>query len=293
MPLVVNSTSAFLSDVEQSNNNFFNAGSIVLGLRDGDGNLLTYPLFSILGMNPNDLQSKTVKVTKEGTLDFQYSFQINQTGEDSALCNILTVDAKLDGVSKYNGNLLELNFSPAIMISETSDDWNFLVSFNSSDPSLQLKTCSFDLVVKGWQSGSDGTWGLTDTKTLTNTISYFLPTIEPIPALSTLVTIATQSAELNMSILEDKKTVSFSLNNISDFKKISYQLSYDSDNESQGIIGEADLNNQVSFEMNNITLGTCSGGGTCVYHQNVHNFQLSVDLTDNKDKVIYLLKSIE
>ncbi len=65
--------------------------------------------------------------------------------------------------------------------------------------------------------------------------------------------------------------------NIANFTSLTYQLTYDTDSTPQGVIGKVDLSGSDHFEKE-ILLGTCSTDGTCVYHQGVHNFQLTVTL---------------
>ena len=164
-------TSASLSDAEKSYENTFAAGSVDLSLKDRGGALLASPLFGISVMKPGDSETKIVKVTKEGTLDFQYSVRVLKTGGDDNLCNALKIEARLDGVSRYSGSLTSLNLNPAATISGGEDSWDFTVRLESADTGLQSQTCSFDLIIKGWQIGSDGNWGLTDTESLTNSVS--------------------------------------------------------------------------------------------------------------------------
>jgi trimethylamine:corrinoid methyltransferase-like protein len=46
------------------------------------------------------------------------------------------------------------------------------------------------------------------------------------------------------------------------------------------------LDNQADFRKENILLGTCSAGGTCVYHSGVKNLVLTITLTDLSGKTI-------
>lgn len=166
----VSSTNANLFDAEESSANSFSAGSVDFSL-DGSG-------FNLPALNTDDPKSKNVKVVNDGSLDFEYSVEVVQTGGDTALCNALRINARLDGTSQYNGNLTGLNLNPATTISGSDDAWRFTVRLNNTNPNFQAKSCSFDLVFKGWQVGSDGTWGLTDTEVLSNTVTT-ADTIKP------------------------------------------------------------------------------------------------------------------
>lgn len=100
------------------------------------------------------------------------------------------------------------------------------------------------------------------------------------------------TAEAFLSLSPDKKTADFKLFNITNFIKISYELTYETDNGTQGIIGEQELNNQNEFIKNNLVLATCSAGGTCVYHQGARNFKLHTELINKKGNKIILDKTL-
>lgn len=100
------------------------------------------------------------------------------------------------------------------------------------------------------------------------------------------------SPKITFNLSEDKKTISFTVSSIENFAKLNYALTYETDSEPQGIIGEAELNNQSEFKKENIILGTCSTGGTCVYHQGIKNINLKVDLLDENNKITTLTASL-
>lgn len=97
---------------------------------------------------------------------------------------------------------------------------------------------------------------------------------------------------INLTLADDKKSVSFKVENLSGFVAISYELTYDSDQAPQGVTGKSDLNGATQYTKDNILLGTCSTGGTCTYNTGVKNIHLKVDLTDKDGKVTTLEKSI-
>ena len=117
-------------------------------------------------------------------MDFEYRIWEQKTSGDDALCDALQVEAKLDGVSQYNGNLSGLNLNPAATISGGSDDWTFILRLDSSDSTLQSKSCGFDINFKGWQIGSDGTWGLFDEESLQNNVTTSCWVAPTAPTLS-------------------------------------------------------------------------------------------------------------
>lgn len=98
---------------------------------------------------------------------------------------------------------------------------------------------------------------------------------------------------LSFSYSSATHSVSFAVENINHYKKLEYQLTYDSENGQQGVIGAQDLNNQDQFRQDKIILGTCSSGGTCVYHSKVKNMKVEVDLFDQNNAITHLEKTIE
>jgi len=101
-----------------------------------------------------------------------------------------------------------------------------------------------------------------------------------------------ESIDLDFFVNPEKTTIGFSVGNISEYEKISYEISYKSDEGVQGIIGQQETKSQSVFERKDIILGTCSSGGSCVYHQNPHDFVITVTLTDKNSKTAVKSKSI-
>ncbi len=164
-------TSSDFNDQETSNNNIFTATTLDFTLTDLSDSLLTPPLFNEVDFKPGSSITKAVRVKKVGINDFKYQLTVNQTGGDSNLCNALNVEAKLDGTTLYTGSLTGLTLTPLVTISGSQDDWTFITSLSDNNDTLKNKTCAFNLKVKGWQTDSDGTWGLSDEEVLGNTIN--------------------------------------------------------------------------------------------------------------------------
>lgn len=91
----------------------------------------------------------------------------------------------------------------------------------------------------------------------------------------------------SLSLSSDKKTVSFTAGNVSDFTHISYELTYDTDSEPEGAKGDTDLHGENEFTRD-IPLGTYSPLGGFVYHTGVNNFILKIDLKDNDGNITTL-----
>jgi hypothetical protein len=100
---------------------------------------------------------------------------------------------------------------------------------------------------------------------------------EPLPSQPVI-----KEPKLELSVSEDKKVATLSAINLKGFSKLEYELTYNSDLSPEGVVGKIDLDKDQEVFEKTITLGTCSTGGTCVYHQGVKNFHLKVTLDEKK-----------
>jgi hypothetical protein len=89
--------------------------------------------------------------------------------------------------------------------------------------------------------------------------------------------------KINLTLSDDKRIATVGAANLTNYKKLSFELIYDSDLAPQGVVGETDLSGDLFVRT--IVLGTCSTGGTCVYHENARNFQLKIILDGTKEVV--------
>jgi len=96
----------------------------------------------------------------------------------------------------------------------------------------------------------------------------------------------------NLSMADDKKTASFSADNIAGFVKLSYTLTYDTYGTQKGITGtDIDISQTDSFGKNNLDLATCSAG-VCTYDENISAMKLQITLTDKEGKQQTLEKEL-
>jgi signal peptidase len=153
----IKSTNAFFSDVMLVEGNTFTAARL-------DFSLNSPANFFPDTLTPGDSSTRDVGVVNDGSLDFQYNLSATQTGGDSNFCGALQIEARLNETVQYSGSLLGLT---ATMVFNPLDNWEFYVSLNDYDLSLQSKICNFDLVFSGEQVGGGG---FTDEEILENTI---------------------------------------------------------------------------------------------------------------------------
>ena len=105
------------------------------------------------------------------------------------------------------------------------------------------------------------------------------------------------SENLNEPILtltHDEKTheISFSVTNIQSYTFLSWELSYDSNDQLQGAVGNTELTEEKDYTKGHIFLGTCSTGGSCVSHIEVKNLHLKVILKKADGKELILEKTL-
>lgn len=150
---------------------------------------------------------------------------------------------------------------------EGTDGWN--ITANEGE-SIARK-------VKGADTDSVDDW-----EVLTNPNPGTNPYSDPAP----------ENPQLELNISPDREFASFKVTNIQDFVKLSYELTYDTDTISDGVVGSEDLSGQDEYAKDGITLGTCSSGGTCVYYTGVYNIKLKVILEDSDGNPTALEKII-
>lgn len=154
-------------DYANSNVNSFSASTLFFNLTELSGDPIILPMFNASDLKPNAPQLfASFRINKEGTEDFKYNIYFVKTAGDDVLCSALNIEAKLDGTTLYDGSLSGLWIDPRPTIIDGTDDWELAISLFDSAAELREKNCSFDLVVKGWQTDSDGSWGFSDSDSL-------------------------------------------------------------------------------------------------------------------------------
>jgi len=95
--------------------------------------------------------------------------------------------------------------------------------------------------------------------------------------------------EVSFFFSEDKKAVGFSVKNISQDEKLSYEITYNADQGGQGIKGEIEINGQETISREDLKLGTCSAEGkVCTDHTGIKEINLKIVLIkpNGEDKII-------
>lgn len=93
---------------------------------------------------------------------------------------------------------------------------------------------------------------------------------------------------LDFSLREDKHAVGFTIagNELAQFQKLEYQITYDSDQGKKGIVGQIDIAGLDEISRVDLLLGTCSDEG-CHYHTGISAIDLQVKLLSPGEKLLH------
>ena len=157
----IGQTLAYYNDTETSTGNAHVAGSLDFSLSADDDFMPE--------VTPETDAAKTVALSNDGSLDFQYT--IRTTGAIGGLCSSLNLVAELDGSEEYNGPLSGLDEGPFVFGGPES--WDFTASLTDDDPDLAGETCDFDFEYSGWQTDLAGPppAGFSDIEIISNTVT--------------------------------------------------------------------------------------------------------------------------
>ncbi|MCL5435667.1 MAG: lamin tail domain-containing protein [Patescibacteria group bacterium] len=161
----ISQTLAYFNDEESNLSNTVTVGTL-------DFSLNSPADFSPATLNPGDTSSRTVDVSNDGSLDFQYTVRAQATSGDTDLCQALTLQASLGATSVYSGLLLDF-ISATTTFDILTPDWHFVVGLPAgAADSLQDKSCGFKFVYNGWQEGLvDGSTGFVDSEEIANIVN--------------------------------------------------------------------------------------------------------------------------
>lgn len=84
----------------------------------------------------------------------------------------------------------------------------------------------------------------------------------------------------------EKAAVGFNIGGIGQYKELDYEIFYQVGEKQEGITGTVEINGENEITREDFTLGTCSSGGTCVYHQGIDVVHLKVILSRPDGEVI-------
>lgn len=266
-------TNASYRDSEE-NSNYFGAGVLDLELKNTDSTDIAGNFFEGKLQTEKDLVKK-LKAENAGSVDLVYWPMYEYKSGEEDVCSALDLTLKRGSDEVYNGKLedLDLATKSATLNPASEDAWEFSLSHENENTSLQGESCDFDIAFKAYQDSS--LIGFSDTEKLSNNISL---AYEPI-------------LTLGHNILEH--LFWFKLQNLQNFVSFHYEYTYDTDLITDGGDETVILTNETQKTIEKL-LGTCSPLEkiVCVYQENPHNFQLTIDLTDIDGHIINLSENL-
>jgi len=166
-------TIAYYNDIENSNINTYEAGTLDFYLDSPSSNFV--PLEIVSNMKAGDSVTRDISVIKEtNSNSFQYNAQTVKTGGNLDFCNILKLEAKLEGKVKYSDGLMNLNLTPPIVIgADGQDDWIFTVTLPTGATFTPGEVCQIKFVFDGSQTKNDLPFGqgFNDTEEITSSFA--------------------------------------------------------------------------------------------------------------------------
>ena len=112
----------------------------------------TNSLFSLSSLRPGGFQVRSLRLHKDGQMNFNYRVKPEITGGNPALCQNLTFTLLQNWQKRYEGALPQVDTTFA-MTDPGKDDWIAVVSLANQDRSLANQSCSFDLIFQSTGKG--------------------------------------------------------------------------------------------------------------------------------------------
>ncbi len=148
----VGQTVSYFNDTETSTDNMFTADSLDFALSVNEYE-------NSIGLG--ETVSASSVLVNSGGMDFQYVLEAETISGNEDFCNALELEAKLNGVERYEGDLMSLG-----TVATTSlGTWKFDIELPVDEDSFTNgEECQFDVIFKGWQTNveSYGDGGFTD-----------------------------------------------------------------------------------------------------------------------------------
>ncbi|MFA5750229.1 MAG: hypothetical protein WC895_03325 [Candidatus Shapirobacteria bacterium] len=163
-------TTADLSVQLIAEDNQMTATTLQFSTRDTSNENETPYLFKTQGLIYDGFDVESIRIKKDGYINFNYQIKANKTSGDDIFCNALQLKIMQNDKFIYNGKLLELDNSKFIN-DNGKDDWIFFLSLNNNDDQLKNKNCEFEFNFKTWRKNVDETGGFKDNIKVINFVS--------------------------------------------------------------------------------------------------------------------------
>jgi len=162
-------TLGYYNNAKGSNGNIFSTGGLDLVLSQANYESLIAP-----GATGEETTVIVDVMPADGSLDMQYTLAVASPSPLDPLCHILTVEAKQEGVSRYQGPLSEL-------LAATSTDfgaWEFIFNLPTGMPVANGEKCELAARFSAWRAdtATPAASGYTDEELLV--LSFTIQTAE-------------------------------------------------------------------------------------------------------------------
>lgn len=159
-------TDADVFDRERISGNTWKASTLDFTTVNSFNNQSSSVLFNTNGIIPGGFGVESVRIKKEGKLDFNFRINTEKTIGDDPLFNALTVRVMQDWQLIHTGKLKDLQLDATIK--DGKSDLVFFISLESTDQSLTGKTCDFDFVFTSWRGDPNRQGGFKDQEKVGN-----------------------------------------------------------------------------------------------------------------------------
>lgn len=137
-------TDADMIDSKTIPNNKWEATTLDFSNRDTANDQVTNLLFNTSGLVRGGFAVKSIRVKKDGQLNFKYQIMSSMTAGDKNLCDNLNIDLYRNWI-KVKSNVVD-SFSYEIALSsEGIDDWVMVTRLLGDEKQLMGKECDFEL----------------------------------------------------------------------------------------------------------------------------------------------------
>lgn len=143
------------------------ASTLDFSNRDTATNQYASTLFSVTGLLPGGYKVESLRLKKEGKMNFNYWLSVEKINGDQNLFDNLKIKILKNWIVKYEGKLSDLNVNIDLDNSET-DDWIIVIGLDNNDSGLVEKDVQFNLNIK--TNNEENPHGFYVRKTLENHI---------------------------------------------------------------------------------------------------------------------------
>lgn len=142
--LFTKTTDADMIDSKTIPNNQWEATTLDFTNRDTASDQVTNLLFNVSGLITGGFSVKSIRVKKDGQLNFKYQITSTMTAGDKNLCDNAGIDLYQNWVKVKSGVVSSFSYEASLATGGT-DDWVMVARLLSSDKQLINKECDFDL----------------------------------------------------------------------------------------------------------------------------------------------------